>query len=73
MDETNVLVPDSFTQPIFKLQPSLVEKQFHDDRVGMKSGGGKESKGEITAPLKEYKVEKFVNRGGGGDVLNVVV
>ena len=83
MDETNVLVPDGFTQPIFKLQPSLVEKQFHDDRVGMKSGGGKESKGEITAPLKEYldrfrgtkvyKVEKFVNRGGGGDVLNVAV
>ena len=53
VDETNVLVPDGFTQPIFKLQHSLVEKQFHDNHVGMKSGGSKESTGEITAPLKE--------------------
>ena len=43
---------------------------------------GKESKGEIT-PLEEYldrfdetkvrKVEKFVNRDGGGEVPNVTV
>ena len=65
------------------IQPLLVERKFHNDRVGMKLGGGREPKGEITTPLKEYldrfrgtkvyKVEKFVNRGGGGDVLNVAV
>ena len=54
VDETNVPVPDGFTQPIFNIQPLLMERKFHNDRVGMKLGGGREPKGEITTPLKEY-------------------
>ena len=83
VDETNVSVPDGFTQPIFNVQPLLVERQFHDDRVGMKLGGGKESEGKIATPLKEHlgrfegaevcKVERFVNEDSGREASNVTV
>lgn len=82
VDETNVPVPDGFTQPIFNVQPLLVERQFHDDRVGMKLGGGKKSKDEITTPSRstwtdsrELKCAKlsFINGDCGGEVPNVMV
>ena len=58
VDETNVLIPDSFTQPIFN--HCSWKDRLTATPIGIELGGSRESKDEITTPLGEY-----LNRFGG--------